>query len=270
MQGRLSFPIDNKIQYFPKNRWQDEFKEAASCNFACIEWIFDTYENNPIMDNFKITEMKSLSNKFGVKINSVCADYFMEEKIFNESKYEIEKNLDVLQKLIKNCRKADIYILEIPLIDSSSISTTEHENDLVKNLSRILPFAKDNGVVITLETDMPPRRFRNFLENFEPSIVFANYDTGNSTSLGYDVEEELDILSDRIKNIHIKDRIIHGKTVPLGTGDTKFDLFFSNLKKINFKGDLIIQGAREDNSTPKQTCEKYYKFVKQYVDKYNQ
>ena len=55
MQGRLSFPIDNKIQYFPKNKWQDEFKEAASCNFACIEWIFDTYEKNPIMDDSKIT-----------------------------------------------------------------------------------------------------------------------------------------------------------------------------------------------------------------------
>ncbi|WP_255486631.1 sugar phosphate isomerase/epimerase family protein [Candidatus Nitrosotenuis sp. DW1] len=250
------------------NRWQDEFKEAASCNFACIEWIFDTYEKNPIIDNSEITEMRLISNKFGVKINSVCADYFMEKKIFNESENEIEKNLDVLRKLIKNCRKTDIRILEIPLVDSSSISAPEHENDLMKNLSKILPFAKDNDVAITLETDMPPRRFRNFLESFEPSTVFANYDTGNSTALGYDVEEEINILSDRIKNIHIKDRIVHGKTVPLGTGNTKFDLFFSSLKKINFRGDLIIQGAREDNFTPKQTCEKYYKFVKQYVDKY--
>ncbi|QLH10057.1 sugar phosphate isomerase/epimerase [Candidatus Nitrosotenuis sp. DW1] len=268
MQGRLSSPIDNKIQCFPMNRWQDEFKEAASCNFACIEWIFDTYEKNPIIDNSEITEMRLISNKFGVKINSVCADYFMEKKIFNESENEIEKNLDVLRKLIKNCRKTDIRILEIPLVDSSSISAPEHENDLMKNLSKILPFAKDNDVAITLETDMPPRRFRNFLESFEPSTVFANYDTGNSTALGYDVEEEINILSDRIKNIHIKDRIVHGKTVPLGTGNTKFDLFFSSLKKINFRGDLIIQGAREDNFTPKQTCEKYYKFVKQYVDKY--
>ncbi len=268
MQGRLSSPIDNKIQCFPKNKWQDEFKEAASCNFACIEWIFDTYEKNPIMNDFEITEMKSISNKFNVKINSVCADYFMERKIFNESKNEIEKNLDVLRKLIKNCRKVGIYILEIPLVDSSSIFTQEHEIDLVRNLSSILPFAKDNDVAIVLETDMQSQRFRDFLESFEPSTVFANYDTGNSTALGYNVEEELNVLSNRIKNIHIKDRLIHGKTVPLGAGDTKFDLFFSNLKKINFRGDLIIQGAREYNSMPKQTCEKYYKFVKQYVDKY--
>ncbi|MEM3062431.1 MAG: TIM barrel protein [Nitrososphaerota archaeon] len=137
----------------------------------------------------------------------------------------------------------------------------------MKNLNKILSFASDNGVHIVLETDMQPQHFREFLDKFD-SEVFANYDTGNSASLQYDVVEELAILSDKIKNIHIKDRLSGGKTVPLGTGDTKFDLFFANLKNTNYRGDLIIQGARESEFTPKQTCDKYYKFVKQYVDKY--
>ena len=267
MQGRLSAPIENKIQSFPIGVWKDEFKDAASCNFGCIEWIFDCYNKNPIMDDSQISEIKSLSSRYGVKVNSVCADYFMEKKIFNEAKDAIEKNLEVLRKLIKNCNKIGIFILEIPLVDSSSLSTPESEIEITKNLNRILPLAQDNGVDIVLETDMKPQHFRDFLEKFD-STVFANYDTGNSASLGYDVREELSILSDRIKNIHIKDRILHASTVPLGTGDTKFDLFFSSLQKINFRGDLIIQGARETEFTPKQTCEKYYKFVKQYVDKY--
>lgn len=269
MHGRLSPPIYNKIQCFPADSWEEEFKAAAACNFACIEWIFDTYGNNPILDDSKIAKIKSLSDKYGVKVNSVCADYFMEKKIFDLPKYEIEKNLDVLCQLIKNCRKAGISILEIPLVDSSSLFTPKYESELRENLSQVLPLAEDEGIAITLETDMPPLRFRTFLESFEPFIVFANYDTGNSASLGYDVMEELEILSEKIKNIHIKDRLLHGQTVPLGTGDTKFDLFFSSLKKINFQGDLIIQGAREDNVPPTQTCAKYYRFVKQYVDKYS-
>jgi len=233
-----------------------------------MEWIFDKYEKNPIMDDSKLGEIKSISAKHGVRIGSVLADYFMEKKFFDEAKDQVEKSLDVLRKLIKNCRKIDVSILEIPFVDTSSISTQKNESEVIENLNKISSLAKESSVSILLETDMEPHRFRKFLENFDSSIFFANYDTGNSTALGYDVEEELTVLSNRIKNIHIKDRILHGKTVPLGTGDTNFDLFFSNLKKINFKGDLIIQGAREDNSTPKQTCEKYHKFVKQYVDKY--
>ena len=45
---------------------------------------------------------------------------------------------------------------------------------------------------------------------------------GNSASLGYDAQEEIDLLGNKIINVHIKDRIRSGTTVPLGTGDTDF------------------------------------------------
>ena len=71
-----------------------------------------------------------------------------------------------------------------------------------------------------------------------------------------------------IKNIHIKDRLLKGNTVPLGTGDVDFDILFKLLKKHDYKGNLIIQGARETKESPEETSSKYLKFVKQYVDKY--
>lgn len=44
------------------------------------------------------------------------------------------------------------------------------------------------------------------------------------------------------------------------------------LTEINYTGDLIIQGAREDlentKISPMHACENYLKFVEQYVDKY--
>jgi len=83
------------------------------------------------------------------------------------------------------------------------------------------------------------------------------------------VQEELELIGKWIKNIHLKDRILRGPTVPLGEGAVKFDKFFLNLAKIQYTGDLIIQGARmDDEMDPIQTSKKYYKFVKQYVDKY--
>ena len=100
----------------------------------------------------------------------------------------------------------------------------------------------------------------------------ANYDIGNSTAKKYNTKLELKMLQPWLANIHIKDRKFNGYTVPLGQGDVNFDLFFSTLKKINYNGDLIIQGAREDLNdstiTSESTCKKYFTFVENYIKKY--
>lgn len=267
MQGRLSAPLDNKIQSFPKNSWRAEFETAARCGFETLEWIFD-FDNNPILFDEQIVEIKSLATKHGIKINSVLADYFMEKKLVRVSEFELSKNLETLRKLIEKCSKIGISILEIPFVDSSSLKSREDEDQLILALKKILPLARDNSVYLALETDLEPHHFLELLSRFDHENMFANYDTGNSSSLGYDVATELSILGKKIKNIHIKDRLFRGNTVPLGKGDTDFDAFFAKLKEINYKGDLIIQGAREKDILPEATCKKYLEFVKQYVHKH--
>jgi len=270
MQGRLSEPIDNKIQSFPYLTWDKEFEKAHNCGFQVMEWIFDDIDN-PLMNDSQITKIKFLSEKFNVKINSVCADFFMEEKLFTITESKLEKNIRILENLIDQCSKAGIKILEIPLVDSSSLANKNNQYEFVHNLKKVIPQAVESDVTITLETDLAPNDFKALLEQFKILNITANYDTGNSASLGYDVEKELNLLGPWLKNIHIKDRVYKGKSVPLGEGDANFDLFFSNLAKIQYHGDLIIQGARElPNSklNSEEVCKIYYQFVKQYVDKY--
>ena len=268
MGGRLSNPIKNEIQAFPRNSWNIEFEKASNCGFELIDWIFDKYQKNPIMNKEEIKEMRFLSNEFGVKINAVCADYFMEKKLFNVSNVEISENLNVLKELIIKCQNLEIKILEIPLVDSSSLKSNQDKVQLIENLEKILPLAEKNDVKLTLETDLSPDSFKELLNRFNHPNIKANYDTGNSASLGYNLQDELKAFGSWISNIHIKDRKFHGNTVPLGDGDTNFDLFFSELKKINYKGDFIIQGAREDlKINPEDTCKKYLDFVKRYIAK---
>ena len=166
--------------------------------------------------------------------------------------------------------KLGIPIIEIPFVDSSSLKAQDNVEQMVENLQEIVDSATSQNVKITLETDLPPPDFKNLLEKFGSNIG-ANYDTGNSASLGYDVTEELLTLKPWLANIHIKDRLYRGGTVPLGSGDVDFDLVFSNLVKINYNGHLIIQGAREDQKMfrPQDTCKKYLEFVQNYLIKYN-
>jgi L-ribulose-5-phosphate 3-epimerase len=270
MQGRFSNQYKNKIQNFPKNTWKKEFEYASNSKFEIIEWIFDEIKPNPILNSEGVNEINKLMKKFDIKINSICADYFMIKKLFNESETKIENNIKILEKLILQANKLEISNIEIPLVDSSSLKNDNDKEEIKNNLNKIISLAEKNNITIVLETDLNPHDFREFLIKFDHPCIMANYDSGNSTALNYNLEEELKILKKWIKNVHIKDRKINGGTVPLGNGDTNFEQLFSTLSKINYSGDLIIQGARqiETEIDPKYTCELYQKLVKQYVDKY--
>ncbi len=267
MQGRLSPMIDNRIQAFPYEYWEKEFKIASENNIHSIEWIFDEYKN-PITDNTQIHQIEKLSSKYNVNINSLCCDFFMNNLLFRISKDEQRKNILVLKELIKNSHVLGIKILEIPLVDSSSMKSENDEEELIINLKAISQDAKDLGIFIGLETDYPPQKILKLLKKINDDNIVLNYDIGNSVSLGFDPKEELTLLGKYIKNIHIKDRKIHGSTVPFGEGDVDFDLFFSTLKDIDYKGDLILQGARIENESPEITCLKYRDFVLKYIERY--
>jgi len=268
MQGRLVESINNQIQCFPKFSWMQELEIAEKVGFELMEWIKDDYDN-PLLTDKHI--MSHLCKEHKITINSICADFFMTHKLFSESESELDKNLNILQNLITNAHELGIQIIEIPLVDISSIKNSPSDKaQFCFNLQKAIPIAEKNNVILNLETDLPANDFRALLLGFSSDIVKANYDVGNSTSLNYNVNNELIVLRDLITNIHIKDRLVGGVSVPLGTGNVDFESFFSTLSQIHYAGDFIIQGARGNESliSPTETCVKYKDFVNRYLDKY--
>jgi hexulose-6-phosphate isomerase len=268
MQGRLSNPVNNEIQAFPIKEWKEEFSKAEKIGYDLIEWIFDSLEN-PIMSDNGVLEIEKYIQNSKINIHSVCADYFMKNLLFDLPKNVLERNFKVLVKLIHQCSKLGIKMIELPFVDSSSLLKRNKVNEIFDNLKPIIPLLEKKKITITLETDLPPDQFYDLLNKFNSPYIKANYDIGNSISNGFNPESELSILKDYIFNVHIKDRIFHGNTVTLGKGDVDFDVFFASLAKINYEKDLIIQGAREDleeaQVDPVKTCKKYLIFVKKYL-----
>ena len=269
MQGRLIRSIGNQIQSFPKDYWQNEFSLAENIGFRKMEWVFDDYDN-PILAKNEHKKINSLCNDHQIRISSICADFFMVHKLFSESSSELDNNFLILENIIEKSTQMDIKIIEIPLVDSSSIKLESNRTQFSRNFEKIIPFAEKNGIILNLETDLPPNEFKELITDFSSKFVRANYDIGNSISLGYNIENELIILDDLISNVHVKDRLIGGRTVPLGDGDVDFELFFKTLAGIGYTGDFIIQGARENENliSTVETCRKYFKFVKNHLDKY--
>lgn len=271
MQGRLSPPKDNLIQHYPSKTWEKEFSYCSDLGLECIEWVFEypNFDHNEIFNDKGIEKIKNVSQRYNVEVNSVVADYFMVNKLFREDKNNLEANIDILHKLLIQCKNANIPIIELPFVDSSSMKSDQDKKEVIENLIPLLDIASDYDIKISLETDLEPKSFKKFVDSFNRSNVYINYDMGNSSSLGFNPKEEIGEYGDKIINVHIKDRIFGGSTVPLGSGNTDFEIVFNALSSINYQHDFIFQSARQDIEMENpvfflDTVKEYIKFIKRF------
>ena len=273
MQGRLTPSQGRGIQFFPFENWRNEFYESAKLGLNEIEWIFDfdDYQNNPLWSDDGCSSVNQIIGETGVKVHSICFDYFMRRPFFKQecdSEYVLKENRLIMKKVISNMKKVGAELLEIPFVDGSSVKTEEEEIRAISFIKEAADYAGDKGIIIGLETDFPPGRFRSFLGEIKRSNVYANYDSGNSSGLGYDHEEEIMSLHQLIANVHIKDRKLHGTTVDLGTGNADFDKVFSSLRAVGYDKAIILQGARTEDGTETENISAQLLFVKKYVEEY--
>ena len=272
MQGRLSPAVDGKIQFFPWATWQQEFTLAKQNGFASIEFIFDfdQYEKNPLWTNEGIEELKKLIADTGVSLDHVCADYFMVRPFMRVSEADRQSSVEILKKLIIQAARVGVTGIEVPLVDNSRIHNNEEASVVVSSIQAVLPLAEQYKIEIGLETSLPPKNFKALLEQINHPLIKANYDTGNSSSLGYDTTEEIATFGQWISNIHIKDRVFGGTTVALGTGNANFEKTFQALAKINYAGPFILQAARAADGDEIRNAKHNLKFVQNLINAYLQ
>ncbi|MGA2489023.1 MAG: sugar phosphate isomerase/epimerase family protein [Anaerolineales bacterium] len=246
MQGRLVPPTDNRIQCFPRERWEDEFALANQAGLDCIEWIYDLYgaDVNPLAMDTGVEKIKELSQQYKVNVLSICADYFMDKPLVRVSQAELDDRLNTFRWLMERGHLIGINRMVIPFVDASRINTQAEFDGVVKLLKDILQEAGKTGIEIHLETSLNPARFADLLAQLPHPLLKVNYDSGNSSSLGYAPREEFAFYGERVGSVHIKDRLLGAGTVPLGTGDADFPALAESLRKIAYKGDFILQMAR--------------------------
>ncbi|HEX7621808.1 MAG TPA: sugar phosphate isomerase/epimerase family protein [Anaerolineales bacterium] len=246
MQGRLVPPTDNRIQCFPRQNWADEFELGVNAGIDCIEWIYDFYglDVNPLTTDAGLAQVKALIRNTGVQVLSICADYFMERPLVRASAGELAERLAMLDWLLGRGHLLGVNRMVVPFVDASRIDTEAEFEGVIATLQRILPMAEKTGIEIHLETSLPPARFASLLARLPHPLLKANYDSGNSSSLGYKPADEFAAYGKRVGSVHIKDRLLGGGTVAPGTGDADFQALAQSLKMVGYAGDFILQVAR--------------------------
>jgi L-ribulose-5-phosphate 3-epimerase len=241
MQGRLSAQTDYGYQAFPWETWETEFSLAAARGLEHIEWVLDSWKvhENPLLTNPRAIE--SRVEESGVKVLSVCADYLMDRPLDVTD----PESWSVFHRLVETMQELDARWLVIPCVDQSSLRNPEARARFLAASTSIESLISGTNIEVTLESDLGPSDFADLLVHLEGSIFGVNYDIGNSSSLGYNLDEEFSAYGDRVSLIHIKDRILGAGSVFLGQGDADIFGVLGHLDTMNFTGPVTMQAFRD-------------------------
>lgn len=266
IQGRLSPRPPGRLQEFPWHSYAAEFPRAAQLGFHSIEWIFEAarFEENPLWTEAGRDEISGLVERSGVRVQSICADYFMVHKLAGEQPAELARSRDILAELIVAAHAVGADRILIPLLETSAVDTPELQREVVASLRAAAPIAERYGVTLGLEMEIVGSEYARLVQSVGSSRVRAYYDTGNCTAAGVDVAEDIVPLLPLLHAVHVKDRVRGGGSKPLGTGDTNFGGFFPALLKAGFRGDFVLQHYFDEQ--PELEAERALSFVRQLIE----
>ena len=270
MQGRFSPLINGRIQAFPWEFWQDEFIIAQENQFNLMEWTLDQemLYDNPLLTFSGQSKIKNLCEKYSIEIASLTGDCFMQSPFWKKEGVERESLQNDFVNIIEASSNVGISMVVLPLVDTGRLESLEQENILIDFLQSKINFFKTLKVKIIFESDFASDNLIRFIDSLDPEFFGLNYDVGNSASLGMNPSEEIETYGHRIMNVHIKDRLLGGTTVPLGFGNANFDAVFSALAKINYSGNYILQTARDKNNEHTKVLCEYRNLVSEWIVRY--
>jgi sugar phosphate isomerase/epimerase len=116
-------------------------------------------------------------------------------------------------------------------------------------LAKAADMAKAHGITVAFETGQETAELlKRTLDDLKCSNVKVNFDPANM--LLYDMGDPIksvELLGPNIRSVHVKDanrpkvKGSWGEEVPLGQGQTNTRFFVETLKKVGFRGPLIIE-----------------------------
>ena len=259
MQGRLSPIVDEKIQAFPWDTWHLEFALAQRLGLRLMEWTLDQDRlyQNPLMTREGKEQIRRLCLLHDIEIPSLTGDCFMQAPFWKATGVK-RKALEADFLAISHaCAVVGIKMIVVPLVDEGRLEDKAQEDAIVEFMMTHVDLFCELGLRIIFESDFSPPDLARFISSFPANVFGINYDIGNSAALGYKPVEEFAAYGERIVNVHVKDRIFAGTTVPLGAGNADFSTVFRLLRDTNYAGYLIMQTARAEDCNHAKALRQY-------------
>ena len=270
MQGRLSDMTDGRIQSFPWTHWQEEFQIACEHGFRILEWTLDQdrLREQPLMTSVGQARIREISFRHSLAVVSVTGDCFMQApfwKAHGERREELQSDFRMVADA---CATMGVRTIVIPLVDNGRLENAAQEEVLVTFMQNQAAFLARVNLRVAFESDFGPMELVRFITRFDPAHFGISYDIGNSAALGFNPTQEVAAYGCRIVNVHVKDRLLGGSTVPLGDGSVDFAAVFRALGEIEYTGNYVLQTAPAANGDHAGVLCRYRDMVFSYLTRY--
>lgn len=274
MQGRICPEDLNRLQVFPRSRWEREFEQAGRLGFDTIELLYDrslvlkglleVRENHKRLGIFK----KGAAGSGRVQSKSICLDYLSAVSVFDASEGKIF--WDSIIGLTRQLAGTTVRLFVIPFFEKNHLSSAAELNRLFRLLERLNMdrVAGQFKITYCLELNLPASVIKDAFDRSGFEHIRLCYDTGNARSRGYLPEAEVALLKDIIYHVHIKDRAVGGPNVMLGEGDVNFEASFESFERIGYDQSMVLETPY--SKSPAQEARTNLSYIKRYIARKNE
>lgn len=243
MQGRLSPASGTRAQVFPLETWRTEFTLAAECGFSCLEWLVtaDDFERNPLFHARGVEDIRALTRATGIRIATVCADFLISEPLLRVPASARRRSAARFDLVCEAAQRLGAQVVVAPLLEDNEPRTLRERAEVAAALAEPVSRLAGRGLRLAIESVMPSSELRAWIDDWQSAAVGVCYDSGNAAAAGYHARADLRELAAVVCAVHIKDRLRHGGSVPLGSGHADFDAVFAALAGAGYTGPLILE-----------------------------
>jgi L-ribulose-5-phosphate 3-epimerase len=133
------------------------------------------------------------------------------------------------------------------------------KKEVIRKLKEVAPKAEKQNVYLAIESWLSAEEHLDIIEEVGSSHVKVYYDVANSTTMGYDIFEEMRLLgTDHICEVHAKE---NGQL--LGNGEVDFEKVRKVLDEIGYRDWIILEGAIPNGMEMKAAYQQNLNFLHQ-------
>ena len=246
--------------------WAGRLAAAKTAGYDFVEMSLDESDERLARLDMPKSERRELNAVIldsGLRIPSMCLSGHRRFPFGSHDPAVREKARDIMRKAIDLCLDLGIRTIQLAGYD---VYYEQHdagtERRFLEGLEWSTALAASRQVMLAME--IMDTAFMNSISVWKwwdkriQSPWFTVYpDIGNLTAWNNDVEKELDIGIDRIAAIHLKEtRKVTGdfpgqfRDMMFGDGDVDFDLVFTTLKRLNYRGAFLVEMWTEKAPDP--------------------
>lgn len=247
--------------FFLKELTENCFSVIRLCEGECCEVFLTTF------CEYEEDFGKMLKDRLnGLEVYSVHSlNTNFEPQLFNPAP---RTRADAEKLFRKVCRVGQILGAKVYTFHGQSRLKKTHYFDPVatgKRLKELGDIAAEYGITVCLETvhwaSFNTPQFFAECKKYCPNCG-AVLDIKQAWQSGYDWREYLDVIGDRLKNVHLSDHK-DDKICMVGDGEFPFEELVERLNKMNYQGPLLIEQYAKDYDDYSQVAKsvKYLKTI---------